>query len=73
MINGISLFANVGIGETYLKEKGINICVSNELIEKRADFYSHLYEIGQIFVIAAKTTQLTAFGRLAELGQGFGE
>ena len=30
MINGITLFANVGIGETYLKEKGINICVSNE-------------------------------------------
>ena len=43
MINGISLFANVGIGETYFKEKGINICVSNELIEKRCDFYSHLY------------------------------
>lgn len=43
MINGISLFANVGIGETYLKEKGINICVSNELIEKRAKFYSYLY------------------------------
>ena len=34
MINGISLFANVGIGETYFKEKDINICVSNELIEK---------------------------------------
>lgn len=43
MINGISLFANVGIGETYFKEKGINICVSNELLQKRCDFYSHLY------------------------------
>lgn len=43
MINGISLFANVGIGETYFKQENINICVSNELIEKRADFYSYLY------------------------------
>lgn len=43
MINGISLFANVGIGETYFKDKSINICVANELIEKRANFYSHLY------------------------------
>jgi DNA (cytosine-5)-methyltransferase 1 len=43
MINGISLFANVGIGETYFKEHNINICVANELLEKRAKFYSHLY------------------------------
>ena len=43
MINGISLFANVGIGEAYFKDNGVNICVSNELIQKRCDFYSHLY------------------------------
>ena len=45
MINGISLFANVGIGETYFKEHNINICVANELLEKRAKFYSHLYPV----------------------------
>jgi DNA (cytosine-5)-methyltransferase 1 len=40
---GLSLFANVGIGETYLKNVGLDIVVANELIEKRADFYRHLY------------------------------
>ena len=43
MINGLSLFANVGIAETYLHEVGINIVVANELIEERAKFYKHLY------------------------------
>jgi DNA (cytosine-5)-methyltransferase 1 len=44
MIKGVSLFANVGIDEFYLKECGVSICISNELIEKRADFYSHIYK-----------------------------
>ena len=43
MINGLSLFANVGIAETYLKEVGINIVVANELLEERANFYRYLY------------------------------
>jgi len=42
-MNGISLFANVGIGETFLEEVGINIVVANELLEKRGKFYQHLY------------------------------
>ena len=43
MINGLSLFANVGIAETYLHEVGINIVVANEIVEERAKFYKHLY------------------------------
>lgn len=43
MINGLSLFSNVGIAETYLKEVGVKIVVANELIPDRAKFYSHLY------------------------------
>ncbi len=42
-LNGLSLFANVGMAETYLHKVGINIKVANELIEERAKFYSHLY------------------------------
>ena len=38
-LKGISLFASAGIGETYFKEAGIDIVVSNELLEKRADLY----------------------------------
>lgn len=43
MINGLSLFANVGIAETYLKDVGVKIVVANELIKERADFYKHVY------------------------------
>ena len=43
MINGLSLFANVGIAETYLKDVGINIVVANELLKERAEFYKHIY------------------------------
>ena len=43
MINGISLFSNVGIGELYLKDCNINIVVANELIPDRANFYRHVY------------------------------
>ena len=43
MINGLSLFANVGIAETYLKDVGVNIVVANELLEERADFYRYVY------------------------------
>ena len=42
-LKGLSLFANVGIAETYLSELGIDIVVANELLEERSRFYSHLY------------------------------
>lgn len=42
-IKAVSLFANVGIAETYLKELGVEVVVANELIEERANFYRHLY------------------------------
>lgn len=43
MIKGLSLFSNVGMAETYLKDVGIDIAVANELLPERAKFYSHLY------------------------------
>ncbi len=42
-LKGLSLFANVGIAETYLKETGIDILIANEINETRAKFYNHLY------------------------------
>ena len=42
-VNAISLFANVGIAETYLDALGVKVKVANELIEERANFYRHLY------------------------------
>ena len=42
-LKGLSLFANVGIAETYLNDVGVDIVVANELLEDRARFYEHLY------------------------------
>ena len=42
-IKGLSLFANVGVAEAYLKEIGIDIVIANELIPKRAKFYEEVY------------------------------
>lgn len=42
-MNGLSMFANVGIAETYLSDVGVNIVVANELLEERARFYKDLY------------------------------
>ncbi len=43
MYKGLSLFANVGIAETYLKEIGYPVVLANELLEERAKFYHHLH------------------------------
>ena len=42
-IKAVSLFANVGIAETYFDDLGIDVVVANELLEERGRFYNHLY------------------------------
>lgn len=42
-LKAVSLFANVGIAETYLSDIGIDVIVANEIVKERADFYKHLY------------------------------
>ena len=39
----LSLFANVGIGETYFKDIGIDVVVANELEIDRAEFYKKMH------------------------------
>lgn len=41
---GLSLFANVGIAETYLKDIGFPVVLANELLDERAKFYHHLHQ-----------------------------
>lgn len=48
MIKWVSLFANVWIAETYLKELWIDIVVANELLNERCKFYNHFYPESQI-------------------------
>ncbi len=43
MIKAASLFSNVGVADTYLKENGISVVVANELLKDRANFFRHLY------------------------------
>ncbi len=42
-MKGFSLFSSAGIGETYLKDCGVEITTANELIERRANLYKTLY------------------------------
>lgn len=39
----LSLFANIGVAEAYLRGLGIEVSVANELIERRAKLYSEIY------------------------------
>lgn len=49
-MNGLSLFANVGIGETYLHRNNINIKVANELLKKRCDIYTYINKKTDVIV-----------------------
>lgn len=42
-MNALSLFANVGIAETYLNSIGLDVVVANEILDDRVRFYQHLY------------------------------
>lgn len=42
-LKGLSLFANVGIAEAYMKDIGVNILLANEIDEERAKFYQVVY------------------------------
>ena len=42
-MNVLSLFANVGFGEYYLKQNNFNVVVANELLEDRVDFYNKFH------------------------------
>jgi DNA (cytosine-5)-methyltransferase 1 len=47
-MNGVSLFANVGIAETYMARHGINIKVANELLKPRVKFYKQMHPTCEI-------------------------
>lgn len=42
-LKGLSLFANVGIAEAYMKDIGVEILLANEIDEERARFYQDVY------------------------------
>ena len=67
-IKALSLFANVGVAESYLRDVGVDVVVANELIEKRARFYHHLYP--EVNMIAGDITDDAVYNRIiAEASQ----
>lgn len=50
ILKAISLFANVGVAETYFNEVGLEVVLANEIDPQRAKFYSHLYPSTEMIV-----------------------
>lgn len=63
-MNGLSLFSNVGIAETFLYQVGVDIMVANELLPERARFYQHLYPACNM--ICGDITQNEVFRKVIE-------
>ena len=42
-LNALSLFANIGVAEAYLKDIGVDVVVANEFIKSRAELYKRIY------------------------------
>lgn len=66
-IKAMSLFANVGIAETYLNEIGIDVVVANEIERQRVRFYNHLYPSTQM--IEGDITSKEIQDKLVELAK----
>lgn len=60
----LSLFANVGIGETYLKDIGIKSTVANELLKDRVDIYRHLHPKTEM--VSGDITNEKVFSKIIE-------
>lgn len=64
MLKGVSLFSSAGIGETYLKDVGVDIVVANELIERRAKLYQSVYPNSKM--ICGDITKEEVFNRIID-------
>lgn len=61
-LKGVSLFANIGVAEAYFNEIGIDVCVANELIKRRAQLYSEIYP--QTEVVEGDFTDFDIFNKI---------
>lgn len=69
-MKGLSLFANVGIAEIYSPLVGLEFVVANELLEKRADFYSEMHPSSQM--ICGDITDTQVFDRVLSASKNRG-
>lgn len=69
-MKALSLFANVGVAETYLEEIGVEVVLANELLEERANFYRHLYPNHEM--ITGDITQPKIFNSIVKKAKAVG-
>lgn len=67
MIKGVSLFANVGIAETYIKNHNIQVTVANELLDNRAKFHQEMHP--KCKMIQGDITSDEIFGQVLKASQ----
>lgn len=60
----LSMFANIGVAEAYLKKVGFNVVVANELIERRAILYSKIYP--DVQMICGDITKKDVFNKIID-------
>jgi DNA (cytosine-5)-methyltransferase 1 len=63
----LSLFANVGVGETYLKDLGIHTAVANELLLDRSQLYKHFHPDSE--VVQGDITKPEIFDNIIQLSK----
>lgn len=66
-LNALSLFSSVGLAETYFERNNINVVLSNEILEKRCDFHTHLYPNSKS--ICGDITDKNVFDEVIEEGK----
>ena len=63
----LSLFANIGVAEAYLRDIGIDVAVANELIDRRAKLYSEIYP--ETKMISGDITNEKVFANVIRVAQ----
>ena len=66
-IKAMSLFANVGIAETYLEQIGIDVVIANEINHQRVKFYKQLYP--HTTMVEGDITDIKIQNKLIELAK----
>ena len=72
-LRGLSLFANIGVGEYYLSTDTAKTVLANELLPERADLYRRIHPQSEMIVgdITNKNTYTHIIQRAKELGVNF--
>ncbi len=60
----LSLFANIGVAEAYLKDIGIDIKIANELVKRRANLYQAIYP--ETEMICGDITDLIIYNKILD-------